>query len=317
MTKQVEVLQNKDYIPLFNEGFVGLRSFMGDDQQIVDAARVSYGKGTKSVSSSRGLIRYLMRLEHSSPFEQVEFQFHVKLPVFVARQWMRHRTFSYSEISFRYSEIEDDFYMPENYAIMPQSTDNKQGRNGYISDKNKNGVKWIFNAAFEHCINAYKVLLGEKGKIAEDFYDIYSKQNSLLDDDFEGVAREIARGVVSTSIYTEFLVKGNLRNWLHFTKLRSDNHAQLEIREYSNAVYNLIKNITPIACEAFEDYKKSSYNLSRMDIEFIKSFTSSGKSFDDWYSELSTQFSEEKSLTKHFGMTERELRELKEKVLGK
>jgi len=313
MTQQTDILNDKNFKPVLNKGFVGIVDIMGDDNAIAQAARVSYAKGTKAVSTNRGLIRYLMRNWHSTPFEMAEIKLHVKLPLFVARQWMRHRTFSYNEISYRYSEIEDDFYMPSEEVIMPQSVDNKQGRAGTLSQKNKLGVKWIFNTIFEHSMTAYKILLGEKEK-SEDWYDVY--EDDILDPDYQGVAKELARCVVSTSIYTEFYCKGNLKNWLHFIKLRDDPHAQYEIRVYANAIFNLLKEKFPLAIEAFEDYQKNGYSLSRMDKDVIQDLVQSGLPFDQWYSNLVITHGSDKDIAKHFGSTEREFKELKEKVFN-
>lgn len=241
-----ETLINKEYKCL-DKGFVRLVDYMGDDAAIVQSARVSYGKGTKSVTEDRGLIRYLMRHRHTSPFEMVEFKFHVKLPIFVARQWIRHRTANVNEYSGRYSEMRDEFYVPEPGQIRPQSAVNKQGRAAEAMDKDK----------AEEIIEDYK-------KIQEILFDDYT---NLLD---TGLARELARINLPLSTYTEWYWKIDLHNLFHFLRLRLDVHAQYEIRVYGEVIADIIKQIVPLAYEAFEDYILNRYVFSAPEIKILK-----------------------------------------------
>lgn len=207
--------------------FVRLVDSMGADEAIVQAARVSYGAGTKSVSDDRTLIRYLLRHWHTTPFEMVEFKFHVKCPIFVARQWLRHRTASVNEISARYSVIQDDFYVPSPYT--KQSSDNKQGTSGLAVDQEHLTLDSIANCS-----------------------GMFNHYNKLLE---AGVAREQARIHLPQGTYTEFYWKIDLHNLFGFLQKRMDDHAQSEIRVLAKQMYDLIKPIVPLACEAFEDYR--------------------------------------------------------------
>lgn len=229
-------------IKCLDKGFVRLVDYMGDDDAIVQAARVSYGKGTKSVNEDRGLIRYLMRHKHTSPFEMVEFKFHVKLPIFIARQWIRHRTANVNEYSGRYSEMKDEFYVPDIEQIRPQSAVNKQGRS-------------------EEAIPADQAKL-----ISDEMHEIQSmlfgKYNSLLEKD---IARELARINLPLSNYTEWYWKVDLHNLFHFLRLRMDSHAQYEIQVYGFAIAEIIKSIVPLAYEAFEDYVLNGMYLSKQE----------------------------------------------------
>jgi len=213
------------------------------DRSIVQAARVSYGEGTTSVNSDRGLIRYLLRHAHTTPFEMVEFKFHIKMPIFLARQHMRHRTASINEISGRYSQLPDEFHTPSEFRS--QSSVNRQGSEGVLTSREA------------------MVLMRDQKSSCEYAFDIYNK---LLD---EGVARETAREHLPLSTYTEFYWKIDLHNLLHYLRLRMDSHAQPEIQLYANAMYDLIKPLVPAVVEAFEDYILGSVTLSRMDVEKI------------------------------------------------
>ncbi len=230
---------------ILDHGFVALIDVMGDDDAIVQAARVSYGKGTKKKSDDRALIRYLMRCRHTSPFEQVEFKFHVKLPIFVARQWVRHRTASLNECSGRYSEMPNECYLPESGRMQKQSKINKQG----------SGVQ-LENA--EHFIQQMK----------NEQDDVFNNYNSYIDED---LSRELARINLPLSTYTQWYWKMDLHNLLHFLNLRMDEHAQWEIRTYADAIYRLIKPIVPLSCEAFEDYIFYSESFSREEMDILRS----------------------------------------------
>ncbi len=231
----------EDAIKCLDKGFVRLVDAMGGDDAIVQAARVSYGKGTAKVSQDRGLIRYLMRHRHTTPFEMVEFKFHCKMPIFVARQWVRHRTANINEYSLRYSEARDEFYFPEPENIQFQSALNKQGRLGEVSDELKNKVRNYFE------------------EISNRSFEIYSELNDA------GVARELARAILPVNLYTEWYWKNDLHNLLHFIGLRSDSHAQYEIRVFSDAMAESVKAVAPFAWEAYQDYVVSGLRFSRIE----------------------------------------------------
>jgi thymidylate synthase (FAD) len=229
------------------DGFVRLVDVMGDDSSIVQAARVSYGEGTKKIHEDRGLIRYLIRHQHWTPVEMVEFKFHVKIPVFVARQWIRHRTANVNEVSARYTEMKDEMYLPPLEQISAQSKDNKQGRD----------TQPFPQETAEHI----QSLIRESN---ENQYEVYQK---LLD---LGIARELARSVLPVGHYTEWYWKIDLRNLMNFLALRLDPHAQWEIRIYAEAMASIVKEIVPMAWEAFEDYILHSSHLSRYETEIVK-----------------------------------------------
>ena len=233
-------------IKCLDKGFVRLVDSMGGDNAIVQAARVSYGKGTTKKSQDRGLIRYLMRHRHSTPFEMVEFKFHAKMPIFVARQWVRHRTANINEYSLRYSEARDDFYFPDLDNIKFQSSINKQGRGKEVSQKIK-----------EKVIKYFK-------EISKRSFDMYDELNN------DGVARELARAILPVNLYTEWYWKNDLHNLLHFIGLRSDSHAQYEIQVYSDAMSLSVKNVAPYAWEAYKDYRISGMYFSKLDQDIFK-----------------------------------------------
>jgi thymidylate synthase (FAD) len=241
-------------IPCLDHGFVALVDCMPrlvpegktGDFAIVQAARVSYGQGTKQVSEDRGLVRYLMRHRHSTPFEMVEFKFHIAMPIFVARQWIRHRTANVNEYSARYSIVPDRFYRPEVDAIRKQSKSNRQG-----------GDEPIEVGTAEEFLE----MLGRAEALYKDYLQLTEK----------GVARELARAALPVSVYTEWYWKCDLHNIFHFLSLRMDPHAQLEIQVFAQAMYELLKPIVPIAAEAFEDYRLESMHLTRLEIDAIRS----------------------------------------------
>lgn len=218
---------------VLDKGFVRVVDYMGSDARIVQAARVSYGEGTKTFRENRTLIRYLLRNAHTSPFEQVVFTFHVKMPIFVARQWVRHRTARLNEISARYSEMKNEFYMPEPEDINLQSDENKQGR----------------------CVSSPQLSSDVQKKVCDMFANgqaqSYKDYSALLE---ENIARELARITLPTALYTEMYWQIDLHNLFHFLKLRMDAHAQKEIQSYADVLFALVKEICPLACEAFEDY---------------------------------------------------------------
>lgn len=233
-------------IKCLDKGFVRLVDVMGDDSSIVQAARVSYGKGTKTVHEDRGLIRYLMRHKHTTPFEMVEFKFHVKLPIFVARQWIRHRTANVNEYSGRYSEMKDEFYLPSSEQIRTQSVINKQGR----ADE---------TLPSEHTAE----ILDSTQAHYEASFELYQ---SLLE---KGLTRELSRMVLPVANYTEWYWKIDLHNLFHFLKLRLDTHAQYEIRVYAEAMAELVKAIVPLAWEAYEHYMLNSIMLTQGELSIL------------------------------------------------
>ena len=283
------------YVQVLDKGFVGLIDWMGTDSSVVQAARVSYGAGTKKTQEDRGLIRYLMRHEHTTPFEMCEVKFHIRLPIFVMRQLIRHRTASVNEYSGRYSVMTDEFYMPETFQ--KQSTTNKQGREDSL-DEIHGKLSWML----------------------EDVHtNAYSKYEELLDPD---VARETARAVLPVSNYTETYWKCNLKNFMHMAWLRMDSHAQWEIRMFADAMYGLVQPLFPAVCEAFEDYKLNAVRLSSMEVKLTKViFGDYMENWDDyitdWYEmrDMSPESVEqaEKGICKDFGLSKRELEEFKKK----
>ena len=236
----------EDAIKCLDKGFVRLVDSMGGDDAIVQAARVSYGQGTSRVSQDRGLIRYLMRHRHTTPFEMVEFKFHCKMPIFVARQWVRHRTANINEYSLRYSEARDEFYTPDPEHIQFQSALNKQGRKGEVPAEMKQKVLDYFN------------------EISERSFAMYTELNEA------GIARELARAILPVNLYTEWYWKNDLHNLLHFIGLRSDSHAQYEIRVFSDAMAESVKAVAPFAWEAYQDYMVKGMRFSRIEQSLLE-----------------------------------------------
>lgn len=230
MRKNCEALDNifEKQIPVLDCGFIRVVDYMGGDHSIVQSARVSYGQGTKQVNQDKALINYLMRHEHSSPFEQAFISFHVKCPIFIARQWMRHRSFSYNEISGRYSILSDEFYTPDPKQIRVQDNINRQASAEPVNEE-----------LAEDFINQVKVLNANS-------YRAY--QDAIKD----GISRETARILLSLNCYTEFYCTTNVRNWLHFIRLRFDQNAQYEIMVYAEEIYNVFKLWVPYTMEAFD-----------------------------------------------------------------
>jgi len=231
-------------IQIHEFGFVKLLDVMGDDEEVENAARISYGEGTRKVSQTRNLIRYLMRHKHTSPFEMCEVKFHIKLPIFIMRQLVRHRTANINEYSGRYSVMSDEFYLPQGDYLAKQSTTNNQGRDEVLT--NKGSLQYEFNRVYDNAQVSY--------------------QNLLQED----LARELARILLPVANYTECIWKMDLNNFFHFVKLRSDSHAQREIRDYSDAMYELVKPYFPLCCEAFEDYIRDAVTFSKHEMELIR-----------------------------------------------
>lgn len=232
-----------------DHGFVRVIDYMGDDAAVVQMARVSYGAGTETPSSDEHLIRYLMRHWHTSPFEGCEIKLHVKLPIFVARQWIRHRTANVNEYSGRYSIMSDKFYVPAGSVLAPQSKSNKQGREGGYSDSDKAVLTRCLTDTMQEAHDAYR------GMIEVDGYDL---------------ARELARTVLPLSTYTEFYWKIDLHNLLHFLRLRADSHAQYEIRAYADIIQALVEMWTPATYRAWVDYRRDAVTFSRMEMAALR-----------------------------------------------
>jgi thymidylate synthase (FAD) len=243
--QEAEDILDKEFRVL-DHGFIRLVDYMGGDERIVQAARVSYGTGTKTVREDKKLIHYLLRNEHMSPFEQVIFTFHIKMPIFVARQWVRHRTARLNEISGRYSVMEDEFYLPQEEDIRFQSTHNRQGRSEEeVPPKLQEQVREILKKNYSNAYEGYQQLIDSN------------------------ISREIARIILPLSLYTQMYWQIDLRNLLHFIKLRSDVHAQKEIRVYAEILGRIVKIVTPYVWEAFEEYQLHSHRLNNTRVKKI------------------------------------------------
>ena len=236
--------------PVLDHGFVRVIDYMGDDNAITQAARVSYGKGTKAVSNDEGLIRYLMRHWHSTPFEMCELKLHVKLPVFVARQWIRHRTANVNEYSARYSILDREFYIPRAEDLAAQSTINNQGRGETLSGEEAARVLDYLKGDAARCYDHYEEMIGQEGQ--------------------QGLARELARMNLPANIYTQWYWKVDLHNLFHFLRLRADSHAQYEIRVYAEQICELVRDWVPFAYAAFEDYRMGGATLSGKALDCLR-----------------------------------------------
>jgi thymidylate synthase (FAD) len=241
--------------PVLDHGFVRVIDYMGDDSAIVQAARVSYGAGTKHVQNDEGLIRYLMRHWHSTPFEMCEIKLHVKLPVFVARQWIRHRTANVNEYSARYSILDREFYIPAPDALAAQSTVNNQGRGEVLQG--------------EEAARVLEWLKADAGR-AFDHYEAMLSQAQPDGTPQQGLARELARMNLPMNTYTQWYWKTDLHNLLHFLRLRADAHAQYEIRVYAEAIADMVADWVPLAYAAFRDYRMGGVSLSAQAVDVLK-----------------------------------------------
>ena len=262
--------------PALDHGFIRVVDYMGDDQAVVQAARVSYGKGTTRVSEDRGLIRYLMRHRHSTPFEMCEIKLHVKLPMFIARQWIRHRTASINEYSARYSVLDKEFYIPDAKDLAVQSVSNRQGRGAVLSETDSNEALKMLKRDAEKCFDTYEYLLNEKSN------------GDIIDKNRDGLARELARINLTLNTYTQWYWKTNLHNLMNFIYLRADSHAQYEIRVYADIIYDIMKAWVPITAEAFSSYRSGSIELSTEAMKVIKLMIA-GKNIDQKSSGLSAR----------------------------
>ncbi|MEM8915993.1 MAG: FAD-dependent thymidylate synthase [Pseudomonadota bacterium] len=256
----VPALEEVLYEPLavLDHGFVRVVDYMGDDGAVVQSARVSYGRGTKKVLEDRGLIRYLMRHWHSTPFEMCEIKYHVKLPIFVARQWIRHRTANVNEYSARYSILDKEFYLPAPEHLAAQSTSNRQGRAATLPPDQAATVLDLLREDAEKCYRDYVWMLNE------------GTEDEPADESRLGLARELARMNLSLNTYTQWYWKTDLHNLLHFLRLRGDAHAQYEIRAYADVMMDTVRRWVPACFEAFEDYRLGGAHLSRGGLEVVR-----------------------------------------------
>jgi len=245
-------------IPVLDHGFVRVVDYMGDDASVVQAARVSYGRGTKQVQDDESLIRYLMRHWHTTPFEMAEIKLHVKLPIFVARQWIRHRTASVNEYSARYSVLDREFYLPAPEHLAVQSETNRQGRGEALTHDQAASVLQLLREDAARCYDHYLWLLNE------------DEQGQPLDPSRPGIARELARMNLPLSVYTQWYWKTNLHNLMHFLRLRADPHAQFEIRAYAEVILQVLEAWAPITARAFRDYRLGALTLSAPMVACLK-----------------------------------------------
>lgn len=245
----VEALEEQLYEPIhcLDHGFVRCVDYMGDDAAIVQAARVSYGKGTKAVRQDRGLLRYLLRHRHTSPFEMCEIKLHCKMPIFVARQWIRHRTANVNEYSARYSVMDREFYVPDNEHLAVQAKNNKQGRGAVLGAEQSAEVLHLLKRDAEQCYDTYQTLMTD-----------------------HELARELARMNLPVNFYTQWYWKIDLHNLLHFLSLRIHPHAQYEIRVFGEAIAELVKAWVPLTFEAFQDYRAGGAFMSSQDLAVVR-----------------------------------------------
>ena len=271
---------------VLDSGFIRVIDYMGDDSAIVQSARVSYGEGTKKVSNDKGLIRYLMKNWHTTPFEMCEIKFHIKLPIFIARQWIRHSTANVNEYSARYSILDKEFYIPKPEHMSTQSTTNKQGRGSNLSKKDTEKFIKILKDDADRNYKHYENMLNE------------NQSGKIIDDNKAGLTRELARINLTLNTYTQWYWKIDLHNLLHFLYLREDAHAQYEIQAYAEIILNkIVKRWVPHTYSAFKEFQLESYNLSKTAIEVIKkklqgkkiSYEKSGLSKREW-AELTNKF---------------------------
>ncbi|MCB9959927.1 MAG: FAD-dependent thymidylate synthase [Rhodospirillaceae bacterium] len=260
-------------LPVLDHGFVRVVDYMGDDAAVVQAARVSYGRGTRQVSQDAGLIRYLMRHWHTTPFEMCELKLHVKLPIFVARQWIRHRTANVNEYSARYSILDREFYLPAPDQVAAQSSANRQGRGDGFGSEAAARVIDLLREDAERCYADYLWLLNEDGGGSEDGAgeDGAGEDGAAAPDaDRPGLARELARMNLTLNTYTQWYWKTDLHNLMHFLRLRADPHAQYEIRVYAEVIADILTRWVPITAEAFRDYRLEAAQISRSGLGVIK-----------------------------------------------
>jgi len=245
-------------VPVLDHGFVRVIDYMGDDAAVVQAARVSYGRGTRRVSEDRGLINYLLRHRHTTPFEMCEIKFHVKLPIFVARQWIRHRTANVNEYSARYSILDNEFYLPAPESLASQATANRQGRGAVLDGAAAARVLALLREDSERAYAGYAELLNE------------DEAGAPLDPDRTGLARELARINLSLGFYTQWYWKTDLHNLMHFLSLRADPHAQYEIRAYAETMLDILQRWVPLTYAAFLEYRMNAALISATGLAVIR-----------------------------------------------
>jgi thymidylate synthase (FAD) len=245
-------------IPVLDHGFIRVVDYMGDDGAVVQAARVSYGRGTRAANEDRGLIRYLMRHRHSTPFEMCEIKYHVKLPIFVARQWIRHRTANVNEYSARYSVMDREFYIPAPAHLAAQSAVNRQGRGAVLEGEEAEAVLRLLREDAQRNYDHYAWMLNE------------DEAGNPLDATRSGLARELARMNLTLNTYTQWYWKTDLHNLLHFLSLRADAHAQYEIRAYAEAMLRTVEAWVPLCFEAFRDYRMGAVTLSAQMLGLVR-----------------------------------------------
>src|SRR5882724_7321713 len=245
-------------LPVLDHGFVRVVDYMGDDGAIVQAARVSYGRGTRRVSEDRGLINYLMRHRHTTPFEMCEIKYHVKLPIFIARQWIRHRTANVNEYSARYSKLQDEFYLPAPDQLGIQSSANRQGRGAVLEAEQAARVIELLREDAARCYQNYAWMLNE------------DDAGEPVDPDRAGLARELARINLTLATYTEWYWKTDLHNLMHFLRLRADAHAQYEIRVYAEAMLDTLRRWVPHTYAAFLEYQMGAAHISASGLAVIR-----------------------------------------------
>jgi len=263
-------------LPVLDHGFVRVVDYMGDDAAVVQAARVSYGRGTKKVSEDRGLINYLIRHRHTTPFEMCEIKYHVKLPIFVARQWIRHRTANVNEYSARYSILDNEFYLPAPEHLAAQSSTNRQGRAGVLEGREAARVFDLLKRDAELAYEHYMEMLNE------------GEDGQPLDPERSGLARELARMNLSLGFYTQWYWKTDLHNLMHFLSLRADSHAQYEIRAYADVMVDTLRRWCPMTHDAFQEYALGGARLSRTGIAIVRRMLA-GETVDQKSSGLSAR----------------------------
>lgn len=274
------------FIPVLDRGFIRVVDYMGDDAAVVQGARVSYGKGTRQVSGDRALIRYLMRHRHTTPFELADLKLHVKAPLFVTRQWFRHRTASINEYSARYSVLEREFYVPAPEVIAEQSDTNRQGRGDAIDENTTRRVIELLRNDASRCYDNYLWMLNE------------SADGEVADPGRPSIARELARINLPVGVYTQFYWKVDLWNLMRFLSLRADRHAQYEIRVYANEIFDIVRRWVPLVHEAFQDYVLHAAALSGQAVALLRAVLTSDTKLEPGA----------------FGLKGRELRELLEVI---
>lgn len=245
-------------IPVLDHGFIRVIDYMGTDASIVQAARVSYGRGTKKTREDAGLINYLLRHRHTTPFEMCEIKLHIKLPIFIARQWIRHRTANVNEYSGRYSILDREFYVPAPEQLAAQSASNRQGRGDVLEGEEAARVLDILKSDAQQCYDHYQEMLNE------------DEVGNTLENGKQGLARELARMNLPVNFYTQWYWKIDLHNFMHFLALRADDHAQYEIRVYAEAMLDVLKKWVPTTYDAFMDYRMGATEVSKKGMDAVR-----------------------------------------------